>query len=267
MPLPLNQTEFTNFSQLIFNYAGIHMDERKKPLIEGRLRKRLIALNLETYHDYFTIVKSNHNPSEKQLFIDLLTTNETWFFREEKHFDFISQLMAKSKSYNQVEFWSAACSSGQEPYSIAMLMAELRNLSQPWNILATDISKTILTKAKEGIYLKDRVKGLSLTRQKTFMLKELSTQVDYLSIRPELKEKIEFRAFNLINSPLPNKKFDIIFCRNVLIYFELKQKKIILNRLKSCLKSDGYIITGHSESLHGICDELTPVQPSIYRKK
>jgi chemotaxis protein methyltransferase CheR len=265
--LSLNDKEFKNFTQLIFKYAGIHMDGRKKPLVEGRLRKRIIALNLNSYGDYYQIVKTDDDPVEKQQFIDLLTTNETWFFREEKHFDFVAKIMQERDPQKPVSFWSAACSSGQEPYSIAMLMAEVRSISRPWGILATDISRTILTKAKKGIYLKDRVKGLSQTRQRKFMLKGVRTQENYIAIVPEIKKKIDFKAFNLIDSPLPTKKMDIIFCRNVLIYFETEQKIHILKRLSSCLKSDGYLLMGHSESLHGICDDLTPVEPSIYRKK
>lgn len=165
MPSPLKEKEFKKFTQLIFKHAGIHMDERKKSLIEGRLRKRLITLKLETYDAYYQIIKSDNNPMEQQQFIDLLTTNETWFFREEKHFEFVTKIMEKTDPLRPISFWSAACSSGQEPYSIAMLMAELRNLARPWDILATDISKDILSKAKQGIYLKDRVKGLSLPRR------------------------------------------------------------------------------------------------------
>jgi chemotaxis protein methyltransferase CheR len=263
----LNDQEFTNFTQLIFKYAGIHMNQSKKALVEGRLRKRLVALELTSYDQYYQIVKSSNNPIERQQFIDLLTTNETWFFREEKHFEFVANIMAKSNPQRPVSFWSSACSSGQEPYSIAMLMAEIQSLSRPWDILATDISKDILTKAKQGIYLNDRVKGLSLQRQKKFMLKGVRTQSDYLAIVPELKKKIEFKPFNLMETPLPAKKFDFVFCRNVLIYFDMEHKIKVIKRLSDSLKTDGYLFTGHSESLHGLFDNLKVIQPSVYQKK
>lgn len=264
---PLSDTEFSKFTQLIFKYAGIHMNQSKKALVEGRLRKRLVALRLSSYNEYYKMVKGDTNPIERQQFIDLLTTNETWFFREEKHFDFVADIMKKTDPQRPVSFWSSACSSGQEPYSIAMLMAETRNLSRPWDILATDISKDILTKARQGIYLSDRVKGLSLQRQKQFMLKGVRSRSNYLAIAPELKKKIEFKAFNLMESSLPTKKFDFIFCRNVLIYFDMEHKIKVVNRLSKCLKMDGYLFTGHSESLHGMIDHLKVIQPSIYQKK
>ncbi len=263
---PLNNAEFTKFTQLIFKYAGIHMNESKKALVEGRLRKRLVALKLSSYNDYFNIVKGDSNPVERQQFIDLLTTNETWFFREEKHFEFVTKILAKTDPQRPVSFWSSACSSGQEPYSIAMLMAEIRNLSRPWDILATDISKDILTKAKQGIYLNDRVKGLSQHRQRQFMLKGVRSRADYIAIAPELKKKIEFKPFNLMETPLPTKKFDFIFCRNVLIYFDMEHKIKVVKRLSECLKTGGYLFTGHSESLHGMIDHLKVVQPSVYQR-
>jgi len=263
----LSDNEFKKFTQLIFKYAGINMNQSKKALVEGRLRKRLVALKLSNYDEYYTIVKNSSNPVERQQFIDLLTTNETWFFREEKHFEFVADILSKTDPQRPISFWSSACSSGQEPYSIAMLLAEIRNLSRPWDILATDISKDILTKAKQGIYLNDRVKGLSLQRQKKFMLKGVRTRSDYLAIVPELKKKIDFKAFNLMESPLPAKKFDFIFCRNVLIYFDMEHKIKVVKRLSECLKTGGYLFTGHSESLHGLFDNLKVIQPSVYQKK
>ncbi|MFK5983991.1 MAG: protein-glutamate O-methyltransferase CheR [Pseudomonadota bacterium] len=265
-PSPLSDHEFRKFAQLIFKLAGINMNQSKKALVEGRLRKRLVALELNNYNSYYQLINTGNNPREQQQFIDLLTTNETWFFREEKHFDFVAKVIEKSNPQQPISFWSSACSSGQEPYSIAMLLAEVRTLSRPWDILATDISTDILKKAKQGVYLKDRVKGLTIQRQKKYMLKGVRSQENYIAIVPELKEKIEFKAFNLMHSSLPTKKFDFIFCRNVLIYFDTEHKLKVVKRLASCLKTDGYLFTGHSESLHGLCDNLKVIQPSVYQQ-
>ena len=262
----LSDKEFEKFSRLIFKYAGIHMNMTKKALVEGRLRKRLVANNLETYEDYYKIVKNENNAVEKQIFIDQLTTNETWFFREEKHFDFVQKQLSETNPSNPISLWSAACSSGQEPYSLAMLLAEERTLNRPWDILATDISTDILRKARKGVYLTHRIKGLSKYRMQQFMLKGVRSQSDYVAIAPELKKKIEFRQFNLISTALPTKKFDYIFCRNVLIYFDTVEKHQVVKRLSECLKMGGFLFTGHSESLHGVFEHLKVVQPSVYKR-
>ena len=262
----LSNQEFEKFSRLIFKHAGIHMNLTKKALVEGRLRKRLVVNNLDSYHDYYKFVKNKNNASEKQIFIDLLTTNETWFFREENHFKFVKQWLSAHNGSSPTSFWSAACSSGQEPYSIAMLLEEESTFDRPYDILATDISTDILNKAKRGVYFKQRIKGLSKYRMHQFMLKGVRNQSDYVAIVPEIKKKIDFKHFNLIDSPLPTQKFDFIFCRNVLIYFDIAQKIQVVNRLTQCLKTNGYLITGHSESLHNKFKHLKVVQPSVYQR-
>jgi len=262
----LNDQEFKNFSQIIEQYAGIHMTEGKKALVEGRLRKRLVALNLQTYNEYYKIVRDDNNKVERQLFIDLLTTNETWFFREENHFNYLKKILHERNPQQVMNIWSAACSSGQEPYSIAMLMAEERELTRPWNILATDISNKILNTAKKGVYLKKNIKGLSKTRTRRFMLNGVRSMSEYLAIAPELKKRIEFQSYNLIKSPLPHVKYDVIFCRNVLIYFDKDTKRKVVERLSKALKTDDFLFTGHSESLHGVYDNLIVVNPSIYQR-
>jgi len=262
----LTEADFKKFTGLIYQYAGIHMNASKKALVEGRLRKRLVALKLGNYAEYYKIIKNDNLPNERQRFIDLLTTNETWFFREEKHFSFLDEKLAEMPPQQPVSIWSAACSSGQEPYSLAMQMTESRTLQRPWDILATDISTDILTTARKGIYFKEKIKGLSKQQIYKYMLKGVRTQADYLAIVPELKKKVEFRHFNLLESTLPTKKFDFIFCRNVLIYFDAEHKLKVIKRLAGCLKSGGYLMTGHAESLLGIYDELQVVKPSIYQK-
>lgn len=262
----LGEADFKKFTDLIYRYAGIHMNNSKRALVEGRLRKRLVALGLENYADYYQIIRNDSQPNERQRFIDLLTTNETWFFREEKHFKFLSERLADMPPQQHISLWSAACSSGQEPYSLAMQMAETRTLHRPWDILATDISTDILKTARKGIYFKDKIKGLSTQYMRNYMLKGVRTQADYLAIVPELRKKVEFRHFNLLESTLPNKKFDFIFCRNVLIYFDAEHKLKVIKRLAECLKTGGYLMTGHSESLLGIYDKLEVVHPSIYQK-
>lgn len=261
----LTDSEFEKISALIYQVAGIHMNASKKALVEGRLRKRLVSLKLKSYAEYFKIVQDETEIKERQFFIDLLTTNETWFFREEKHFDFLTKTLEQGDPQQNVAIWSAACSSGQEPYSLAMHMAELRSLQRPWTIFATDISTKILSEAKRGVYLKDKVKGLPDAYIKKYMLKGVRSQDGYISVTPEIRKKIEFRHYNLLESALPGTQFDFIFCRNVLIYFDVEHKVKVIKRLHQSLKPGGYLITGHSESLVGIYEKLHAVQPSVYQ--
>ena len=264
----LTEEVFNQFRELIYKKAGISMNDAKRALVAGRLRKRLVALKLDNYDDYYRYLKRDEkaNTGEMQRFIDLLTTNETWFFREERHFEFLRNQLNGVDRTNNLNIWSAACSSGEEPYSIAMTVAEQNGLNRPWNILATDISSDILSKARKAIYLKTRIKGLSDDLKHRYMLKGVREYEDYLAIVPELKKKITFKPFNLITSPLPTTKFDFIYCRNVLIYFNQAHKREVVKRLVSCLKLGGYLFPGHAESLHGFSDELRTVEPSIYQK-
>ena len=241
------------------------MSDAKRSLVAGRLRKRLVALDLDSYEAYYQYLKKDQT-GEMQRFIDLLTTNETWFFREERHFEYLTEFLQQQPKAKSLNIWSAASSSGEETYSIAMTMAETMGVTSPWNILGTDISSRILDRAKKGIYMKSKIKGLSSPMKRKYMLNGVREFEDYLAVVPELRKKIKFQPFNLITSPLPTVKFDIIFCRNVLIYFNQQHKKEVIHRLASCLKVGGYFFPGHSESLHGLYDELKAVAPSIYQK-
>lgn len=264
----LSDQDFDKLRQLIHKKAGISMSDAKRSLVAGRLRKRLVALDLNGYNEYLNFLKKDEqaNTGEIQHFIDLLTTNETWFFREERHFEFLKQQLKNRPIAQGTNLWSAASSSGEEAYSIAMTLAETMSLSSPWQIFGTDISSEILLKARKGIYMKDKIKGLSSPLKKKYMLNGVRAYEDYLAVVPELKKKVQFKAFNLLNSPLPGTKFDFIFCRNVLIYFNQEDKQKVIHRLASCLKMGGYFFPGHSESLHGLYDKLKTIEPSIYQK-
>ena len=264
----LSDDEFEKIRKLIHQKAGISMSTAKRSLVAGRLRKRLVALELDSYQAYYQYLKKNQDSGtgEMQRFIDLLTTNETWFFREERHFEFLAKLAADEPSQKAMNVWSAASSSGEEAYSIAMTLAQTKGLTSPWNILGTDISSEILARANKGIYMKGKIKGLSDHLKRKYMLNGVREYEDYLAVVPELKRKVKFQPFNLITSPLPSTKFDVIFCRNVLIYFDQQHKKEVIHRLAGCLKVGGYFFPGHSESLHGLYDELKSVAPSIYQK-
>jgi chemotaxis protein methyltransferase CheR len=264
-PDTLSEKEFRLFRDMIFDIAGISFAPSKKALIAGRLGKRLRHYGLNNYHDYFQLLNTPTNRDELQLAVDLLTTNETYFFRETKHFDFLrNEVQDKSVQGRPFRVWSAASSSGEEAYSIAMLLADCLG-NAPWEILASDISIQVIEKARSGLYPIARTKDIPPQYLKRFCLKGVGSHEGMFLVDQALRDRVEFRQLNLNNS-LPNLgSFDAIFLRNVLIYFNQETKRQVIDRLMPLLRPDGCFLVGHSESLHGIDTKLESVQPSIYR--
>lgn len=267
MPIAeLNDHEFAQFQKLIYQLAGINLSIQKKAMVSGRLAKRLIHHGMVSYGDYFKLLTVNPNSPELQVAVDLLTTNETFFFREPKHFDFLrDQILANRKVGSPFRVWSAACSSGEEPYSIAMVLADHFGNSQ-WELTASDISSRVLEKARCGHYSMERTDGIPREYLSRYCLKGIGSQENTLLVDEKLRNKISFLQVNL-NQPLPSLgSFDVIFLRNVLIYFDQETKRQIVTRMLPLLKADGYFLISHSESLNGVVDTLKPLKPSIYRK-
>ncbi|MFZ2300669.1 MAG: protein-glutamate O-methyltransferase CheR, partial [Gallionella sp.] len=178
----INDQEFSQFQKLIYQLAGISLSPTKKALVSGRLAKRLIQHRLDSYGAYFKLLTAGHNAGELQMAVDLLTTNETYFFREPKHFDFLrTHILAKHKPGNSFRVWSAACSSGEEPYSIAMVLADHLG-DGPWEVVASDICTRVLDKARTGHYLMDRIDGISREHLSRYCLKGVSTQENTLLV-------------------------------------------------------------------------------------
>jgi chemotaxis protein methyltransferase CheR len=265
-PVAINDQEFSQFQKLIHQLAGIHLSPGKKALVSGRLAKRLAQHRLGSYGDYFKLLTSGHNQDELQVAVDLLTTNETYFFREPKHFDFLrTRILASHKPGNHFRVWSAACSSGEEPYSIAMVLADHFGDS-PWEVVASDISTRVLEKARTGHYPMDRTDGISRERLSRYCLKGVGPQENTLLVEEKLRSRVNFMQINL-NQPLPRLgEFDVIFLRNVMIYFNQETKRQIVQRILPLLKPGGHFMVSHSESLNGVNDTLRPLAPSIYRK-
>jgi len=262
----INDQEFSQFQKLIHQLAGIHLSSAKKALVSGRLAKRLIQYNLDSYGDYFKLLTASHNSAELQVAVDLLTTNETYFFREPKHFDFLrAQILSKHKPGNPFRVWSAACSSGEEPYSIAMVLADHLG-DGPWEVAASDICTRVLEKARAGHYPMDRTDGISREHLSRYCLKGVGAQEHTLLVDQKLRSRVNFMQVNL-NQPLPQLGgFDVIFLRNVMIYFDQETKRQIVQRVLPLLKPGGHFLISHSESLNGVTDTLRPLAPSIYRK-
>jgi chemotaxis protein methyltransferase CheR len=264
--LNISDREFAQFQRFIYDAAGITLSTSKKALVCGRLAKRLQQNRLSSYGDYFRLLQSGDAPQEVQMAVDLLTTNETYFFREPRHFDFLrTQLDALNGTSRAVRIWSAAGSSGEEAYSIAMTLED-RLPGTPWEVLASDISTRVLARARLGHYVMERAQNIPPAYLQRFCLKGQGPHDGTLLVERTLRNRVQFLQVNL-NATLPQLgQFDFVFLRNVLIYFNADTKRRVVRRVLDTLKPGGWLLIGHSESLHGIIDDVPAVAPSIYRK-
>jgi len=263
----MTENEFKLFQKFIYDHAGIDLAPAKHVMVSSRLNKRLNYHQIESYGQYFEFVMDQGNSQEFQMMIDILTTNETYFFREPKHFDFLQNKILKDWRGDHFRLWSAASSSGEEAYSIAMSLSE--NLgAKKWSILGTDLSTKVLDKARQGVYMMDRIDLLDVSLMEKYCLKGVRSQEGTFRVSEKLRQRTRFKQLNLMK-PLPPKMemFDVIFLRNVLIYFDNATKKHVVERIIKSLKPGGYFFISHSETLSRITDHLEMVQPSIYVKK
>ncbi|WP_404362963.1 CheR family methyltransferase [Marinobacter sp.] len=262
-PCALSEAEFSEFQRMIFAVAGIHMAASKRTMVAGRLAKRLRALQLRSYSEYWQCLR--RDPLEKQTAVDLLTTNETYFFREARHFDFLRDTILPAHSRPQpFRVWSAACSSGEEPYTAAMVIAEVLGKTG-WEILASDISTQVLAQARAGRYPLARAEKISVELLKRYCLRGIGAAEGTFMMDPSIRSRVDFRQINL-NIKLPEVgMFDVIFLRNVMIYFNTETKQQIVARLAARLRPGGYLIIGHSETLNGFQNGLKAIMPSVYR--
>lgn len=263
--VPVTDREFHAFKKLVSEVTGISLKEKKKPLLTGRLSKRLRHYQIKSYSEYLELVKTNSH--ELQMMIDLVSTNETSFFREEKHFHFLENYVKRlDPRRGPFRIWSAACSSGMEAYTTAMVMAE-SDVGFQWDILGTDISTRVLEKAKKALYPLDTASRIPQHYLKKYCLKGIRDMSGFMLIDKKLRAKTSFRYMNLNEQAWPDiGLFDVIFLRNVMIYFDKPTKQRLVSNIAQRLKSDGYLFVGHSENLLGIPTTLKSMQPSIYRK-
>jgi len=263
----ITQNEFKLFQKFIYDHAGIDLAPAKHVMVSSRLTKRLNYHQLDNFSQYFELAMSPNGAQEFQMMVDILTTNETYFFREPKHFDFLQDQILKPWRGDHFRLWSAASSSGEEAYSIAMLLAD--NLgAKKWSILGTDLSTKVLEKARRGIYMMDRIELLDRNLMEKHCLKGVRSQDGTFRVADKLRQNIRFKQLNLMNKLPPKMEvFDVIFLRNVLIYFDNETKKHVVERLISALKPGGHLFISHSETLSRITYKLEMIQPSIYIKK
>jgi chemotaxis protein methyltransferase CheR len=266
---PISDLEFSQFQKLIYQLAGIHLSAEKKALVCGRLAKRLEQYGFGSYAEYFKLLTAGHNAPELQVAVDLLTTNETYFFREPRHFDFLRERALPAhkpgRPGHPFRAWSAACSSGEEPYSVAMLLADHFG-DTPWEVVASDISTRVLEKALKGHYPMDRTDGISREHLSRYCLKGVGSQAGTLLVDRKLRSRVNFMQVNLSKDLPALGEFDLILLRNVMIYFDMETKRQVVRRLLPLLKSGGHFLIGHSESLNGVVDGLRLLAPAIYQK-
>ena len=278
-PLDLNlrisDKEFALMRKLIYDTFGINLSEDKKSLIPGRLQGLMRKLDFETFHEYYEYVKADKTADALIELVNLISTNHTFFYREKVHFEYFQQIalpevikQIDASGSKDLRIWCAGCSSGEESYLLMMLMKEV--LGARYNgfdagLLASDISEKVLMIARAGIYSEDRMELLPPAIKHKYFKKLKSGQWEVID---EIKKEITYRRFNLMNKEFPfKKKFHIIFCRNVMIYFDQKTRDELVDRFADCLEDNGYLFIGHSETLGREQTHFKFIKPALYKKK
>jgi len=269
----LDDSDFRRLSEFIYTELGIKMPDVKKIMLQGRLQKRLSDLQKNSFKDYIDFVFSKEGHEELINMVDIVTTNKTDFFRESVHFDFLTNRILpeylQSTNRPNLKVWSAGCSSGEEPYTLAMVLSEFKELNKDFDfqITGSDISTRMLSKAVAAIYSEERVAPVSMNLKKKYLLRSINDEKRTVRIVPELRKKVNFTRVNFMDNAYPlNGMFDVIFCRNVLIYFDRKTQENVINKLCSKLKPGGYFLLGHSESISNYRVPLKQIQSTIFIK-
>jgi chemotaxis protein methyltransferase CheR len=262
--------DFDAIRQLVRESTGIHLSDSKQELVYSRLSRRLRALQLVSFRQYRELIASG-DEAELVHFRNAITTNLTSFFRESHHFDYLRDhvlrpMLANRAHSRRVRLWSAGCSTGEEPYSIAMVVCETMPERRGWDIriLATDIDCSVVATGENGLYGTDRLQGISTQRLQSFFAPAGGGQQQ---VKPELRELVTFRQLNLLDTMPMRGAFDVIFCRNVIIYFDQETKRALFPRISALQRSGDVLCIGHSESLAGVTDDYRLIGRTLYRRK
>lgn len=271
MDMEIKEKEFEKLSSYIRKNFGINLTDRKKVLVTARLHNTIEELGFSSFEEYYEYVIADKSGNAVSELINKISTNHTFFYREEKHFDFLQTtvlpyLYNRELGSRDIRIWSAGCSSGDEPYTIAMVLQEYFKNKPGWNkqILATDISLKALEKARLGIYNDDQISKLP-KHWKSQYFKRMDK--DTLHVENNIKSEVIFRRFNLMNEFPFKKKFHVIFCRNVMIYFNNETKNKLIQKFYDNLEPGGYLFIGHSETIERSTTKFKFIKPSIYRKE
>lgn len=269
--------DFRRLGDFIYSECGIKMPDSKKVMLEARLRKRLRALGMRSYSAYCDYIFSPQGAEEEIVhMIDLVTTNKTDFFREPRHFEYLAgtavpELISTAGAgiRKRLMVWSAGCSTGEEPYTLAMVLSDVAAECRGFQflVLATDISTRVLDLAKNAVYEEERIAPVPWEMRKKYLLRSRDRSKRLVRIASALRETVKFRRLNFMDGDFGMRApLDIIFCRNVIIYFDRPTQESLLNRFCGHLIDGGYLFMGHSETLHGLDVPLIQVAPTIYRK-
>jgi chemotaxis protein methyltransferase CheR len=264
--IALSDAEFRQFQEFFQERIGLHLSDHKKQLLVGRFGKRLRELGLVSFRAYFERLRNGPDPRELETAIGLITTHETHFFRESHHFDLLQGPICNSKNVREdLRVWSAACSTGEEPWTIAMCLHQ-RLGPGGWNLVASDVSNDVVAQASAGLYPMDRASEIPPHFLKAYCLKGKDRFEGKLLIDRILRDKVEFRQANLMDIPPDMNGYDVVFLRNVIIYFDAPTKLQVLTEIVRRLRPGGWLLLGHSESLAGMDLPLTQIKPSVHRK-
>jgi len=266
----LTAGEFDRIAALAYEKFGLELKKGKEDLVSARLGKQIRAGSFRSFSDYYEHLLADRTGEALINMIDALTTNHTSFFREKAHFDFLtSELLPIWKTKSQIRIWSAACSSGEEPYTILMTLGEALGVSglERVEVLATDISTRVLEVAQRAVYMDERFRDVPRSVLSRYLLRGEGKAAGHYRVKPNLVSRVKFRRMNLIERFPSLPSFDVIFCRNVMIYFDRETQEALVNRLAACLEPGGYLFIGHAESLTGIGHGLEYIRPAIYRRK
>jgi len=264
----LSMPVFKEIQSLMYARFGIAFGDQKKELVVSRLADRLRQRGLRSYEEYMHLVRSDKDDGELSAMVDVLTTNHTSLYREPEHFEYLERfVLPQLREQPSISIWSAGCSSGEEPYSIACwLMEKLGPTLPKTTILGTDISGRALKAARQGVYAEDRFSGLQTAWRKRFLLRGEGQRAGWYRFKPQVQSLVRFRYLNL-NEPFPQVGiFDIIFCRNVMIYFDQPTRDRLLGRLADQLRPGGYFFPGHAESVAPDVNGMKRVHPAVFRK-
>jgi chemotaxis protein methyltransferase CheR len=270
----LTDPEYQKFCQLIYRVAGIRIAENKRVMVSNRVRRRLRATGIDTFAEYYAFITSPAGNGEMPLFLDAITTNETYFFRDPQHYEwlgdtFLPEIAAQAGMRSRpksLRIWSAACSTGEEPYSIALKILAKRPVFSGWKVtlLGTDLSGAVLDAARAGSYDVRAVRLIEDKDQRTFFDQEPTKE--RFAVKPEVKSLVTWKQHNLL-SPLKEERFDCIFLKNVLIYFDTDSKLSVVKNVIDVLAKGGYLVIGPTEGIYAMLDPLSKLKPWLYQRR
>ena len=268
--MEISEKEYRSFCDFIYSACGINLHDGKREMVKARVGKQIRLKKLSGFKEYFELVRNDETGAEMVNLLNAISTNLTYFFREPKHFEYLARSVIpeiNTDGRRRVRVWSAGCSTGEEPYTLAMVMSEhLAPSVGDWKILATDLSTKVLGIAGQGVYPRERLQNIPPELLRKYFQKGSREYAGYYKIKPALMERVHFGR-NLME-PFPMKgPFDAIFCRNVMIYFDRTTQENLARKFRDILAPGGWFFVGHSESLLGVKHDFKYLGPSIYRRK